>query len=236
MLTAKGAATRQRIIEGAATAIRELGVAGTTLDDVIAATATSKGQLFHYFPGGREELLLAVANHESERVLLDQQPYLGQLDSWAAWRSWRDTLVQRYRHQGVHCPLGTLITELGRHSPAAQAITGRLIEQWQGAVQAGITAMQRSGQIAPALDAARTAAAIIAAIQGGVTILMSTGSSQHLEAALDTMLLFLRGAEEPQEVDQRSSGSTPRVSGSSQNSAMTSAAGKKVTSPATAKR
>jgi hypothetical protein len=67
--------------------------------DVIAVTATGKGQLFHYFPGGREELLLAVADYESERVLLDQQPYLGQLDSWAAWRSWRDTLVQRYRRQ-----------------------------------------------------------------------------------------------------------------------------------------
>ncbi len=59
-------------------------------------------------------------------------------------------------------------------------------------LQAGITGMQQSGQISPALDAARTAAAIVAAIQGGVTILMSTGSSQHLEAALDTALLFLR--------------------------------------------
>jgi AcrR family transcriptional regulator len=240
VLTVKGIATRQRIIDGAAAEIRAHGVAATTLDDVIAVTATSKGQLFHYFPGGREELLLAVADYESERVLVDQQPYLGQLDSWAAWRSWRDTLVQRYRRQGVHCPLGTLITELGRHSPAAQAITGRLIERWQSDVQAGITAMQQSGQIAPALDAARTAAAIIAAIQGGVTILMSTGSSQHLEAALDTMLLFLRGeatdAGESQDADQRSSGSTPRVSGSSQNSTMTSAAGKKVTSPATANR
>jgi hypothetical protein len=52
--------------------------------------------------------------------------------------------------------------------------------------------MQQSGQISPALDAARTAAAMVVAIQGGVTILMSTGSSQHLEAALDTALLFLR--------------------------------------------
>lgn len=51
--------------------------------------------------------------------------------------------------------------------------------------------MQKSGQVAPGLDAGRTAAAIIAALQGGVTILMSTGSSEHLEAALDTALLFL---------------------------------------------
>jgi AcrR family transcriptional regulator len=192
MLTAKGTATRQRLIDGAAAEIREHGVAATTLEDVIARTSTSKGQLFHYFPGGREELLLAVADYEGERVLHDQQPYLSQLDSWTAWRSWRDTVVRRYRQQGVHCPLGTLITELGRHSPAARAVTGRLIERWESDLRAGITAMQRSGQIASGLDAARTASAIIAAIQGGVTILMSTGSSRHLEAALDTALLFLR--------------------------------------------
>jgi AcrR family transcriptional regulator len=191
MLTVKGTATRQRIIDGAAAEIREHGVAATTLDDVLARTSSSKGQLFHYFPGGREELLLAVADRESERVLDDQRPYLGQLDSWAAWQAWRDTVVRRYRDQGVHCPLGTLITELGRHSPAARSVTGRLIERWQSDLQAGITGMQQAGQIAPGLDAARTAAAIVAAIQGGVTILISTGSSRHLEAALDTALLFL---------------------------------------------
>ncbi len=191
MLTTKGTATRQRIIDGAAAEIREHGVAATTLDDVLARTATSKGQLFHYFPGGREELLLAVADYESERVLGDQQPYLGHLDSWAAWQAWRDIVVRRYRDQGMHCPLGTLITELGRHSPAARSVTGRLIERWQSDLQAGITGMQQAGQIAPGLDATRTAVAIIAALQGGVTILMSTGSSRHLEAALDTALLFL---------------------------------------------
>jgi hypothetical protein len=117
---------------------------------------------------------------------------MSQLASWEAWQSWRDTVVQRCRDQGVHCPLGTLITELGRHSPAARAVTGRLIERWQSDLHKGITGMQRSGQIASGLDAARTAAAIIAALQDGVTILMSTGSSEHLEAALDTALLFLR--------------------------------------------
>lgn len=49
MLTTKGTATRQRIIDGAADEIREHGVAATTLDDVLARTGTSKGQLFHYF-------------------------------------------------------------------------------------------------------------------------------------------------------------------------------------------
>lgn len=192
MLTAKGLATRQRIIDGAADEIRERGLAGTTLDDICRRTATGKSQLFHYFPGGREELLLAVAGREADRVLADQQPYLGQLTSWPAWQAWRDAVVDRYQRQGVHCPLGVLISELGRQTPAAQAVTRQLIEQWQADVQAGITAMQERGEIDANLDAARTAAAIIAAIQGGVTILMSTGSVAHLEAALDTALAYLR--------------------------------------------
>ena len=60
-LTAKGEATRRRIIEGAAAVIRSNGVAATTLDDIRAHTQTSKSQLFHYFPDGKDQLLLAVA-------------------------------------------------------------------------------------------------------------------------------------------------------------------------------
>jgi AcrR family transcriptional regulator len=194
-LTSKGAATRARIVDGAAAEIRENGAA-ITLDDVCRRTGTSKGQLFHYFPDGREQLLLAVAEREAERVLTDQQPHLSRLTTWDAWQDWRNAVVRRYQEQGVHCPLGVLMTELGRNTPAAQAVTGQLIEQWQDDLHTGIISMQQSGQIADGIDAGRTAAAIVAAIQGGVVILMSTGSSRHLEAALDTSLLYLKSGEQ----------------------------------------
>jgi AcrR family transcriptional regulator len=74
-LTSKGAATRQRIIEGAAAEIRERGVTGVTLDDICARTAAGRSRLFHYFPGGKEELLLSVARHEVGRVVSGQQPH-----------------------------------------------------------------------------------------------------------------------------------------------------------------
>ena len=40
--------------------LREKGVSAATLDDVMARTRASKSQLFHYFPAGKDELLLAV--------------------------------------------------------------------------------------------------------------------------------------------------------------------------------
>jgi AcrR family transcriptional regulator len=193
-LTPKGAATRRRIVAGAAAEIRDHGTSSTTLDDVCARTSVSKGQIFHYFPGGKEELLLAVAAREADLVLEDQEPYLHDLTSWQAWQDWRDAVIARYEKQGINCPLGVLITQLGRATPAAQALTAQLLAQWQGALRTGIVDMQRAGQINPRLDPDRTAAALVAAIQGGVAILMSTGQITHLEAALDTSLELLRAS------------------------------------------
>jgi AcrR family transcriptional regulator len=191
-ITAKGRATRQRIVEGAAAEIREHGVATTTLDDVRARTGTSKSQLFHYFPDGKEQLLLAVAEHEAALVLADQQPQLGKLDSWRAWQSWRDTVVDRYRRQGQQCPLNVLISQLGRSTPGAQAVVTELLNRWQSEIADGIRGMQAQGKIASGVQPDQAAAALLAGIQGGVVVMLSTGRLTHLEAALDVGIKHLR--------------------------------------------
>ena len=137
----------------------------------MARTRTSRSQLFHYFPDGKDELLLAVAHHEADRVLADQQPHLGDLSTWAAWQAWRDTLVARYRAQGEHCPLATVNSELGRNSPGARAVSAELMRRWRGEIAEGIRRLQATGQVDPALDATRSAAALLAGIQGGVLLL-----------------------------------------------------------------
>ncbi|MEV1176300.1 TetR/AcrR family transcriptional regulator [Nonomuraea sp. NPDC049784] len=196
-LTRKGAATRQRILEGAAARIREHGVAATTLDDVLAETATSKSQLFHYFPGGREELLLAVARFEADRVLEDQRPQLGELTSWPSWQAWRDKVVDRYRRQGRLCPLNSVTSQLGSGTPGAQAVVTELMHRWQAEIATGVRHMQDAGEIDPGLDPDRAAAALLAGIQGGVLIQMSTGRTTHLEAALDMGIAHLRASRLP---------------------------------------
>ncbi len=166
-LTAKGRATRARIVEGAAEVLREQGVGYTTLDDIRDRTATSKSQVFHYFPDGKDELLLAVAQFEADRVLEDQQPHLGRLDSWESWHLWRDTLVERYERQGDHCPLGSLFLQVGRSRPGARAIVTELLRQWQDQLARGIRALQSNGLTSPTLDADRTAAALLAKAHPG---------------------------------------------------------------------
>jgi AcrR family transcriptional regulator len=203
-LTAKGAATRQRIIEGAAQSIREVGVGDTTLDDIRMRTATSKSQLFHYFPNGRDELLLAVAQFEADRVLGDQQPHLSNLSTWESWQLWKVALLRRYRTQGPTCPLAVLMSELGRTDPAAQAVTRSLLLRWRTDLAVGVRTMQLNGATSESLDPDLLAGALVAGIQGGVMILLATGSSTDLESVVDLLLDQLRAPEQrSQDPDHR---------------------------------
>ena len=191
-LTRKGEQTRARVVAGAAAEARERGVDEVRLEDVMARAGVSKGQLFHYFPAGKEELLLAVVEHEADQVLADQEPMLSNLTSWAGWQEWRDVLVARHLAQGMLCPLNGLLGQAGRRAPAAQAVVTRMMVRWQARIDDGIRHMQATGEISPDVDAGRVSSALLAGIQGGVVMMLSTGRIDHLEAALDLTIGSLR--------------------------------------------
>jgi AcrR family transcriptional regulator len=192
-LTAKGRETRQRIIEGTAAHLRGEAGLEVTLDEVRASTHTSKSQIFHYFPGGKDELFLEVARFEAGRVLREQQPHLDELDSWESWQRWRDAVVARYRQQGPQCAM-TSLSRQTNITPGATEVSRLLLASWQDRLRRGIEKMQANGFIAPQLDAQRASAAMLAALQGGIVILQATGLTDHLEAALDAALAQLRAA------------------------------------------
>ena len=177
--SAKGEATRQRMIHAAALLIRENGVPETTLDDVLEATSTSKSQLFHYFPAGRSDLLVAVATHEAAQVLEAQEPYLSDLSSSEAWERWRRAVMDHYIQLGDRCPLGALTSELGKTSAETRNIVTTLYDTWESALAHGVAALPGQSH-----DATRVARCILTAIQGGVVMLRATGRVDYLEAAL----------------------------------------------------
>jgi AcrR family transcriptional regulator len=196
-LTAKGTATRQRIVEGAAALIRDQGAANVSLDDIRAATSTSKSQLFHYFPDGKSDLLLAVARYEAEQVLAEQQPMLGDLTSWPKWQAWRQRVIDRYRVQGQSCPLSALTSQLGLADPATQAVITDLYDRWLGYLVNGIEALIAAGEIDGRTNAGDAASAILTAVTGGATMLQATGRIGYLEVSLTEALNGLRLAAAP---------------------------------------
>jgi AcrR family transcriptional regulator len=192
-LTPKGAATRDRIVATAADLVLARGVRSTSLDDIRAGTATSKSQLFHYFPAGKSELVGAIAALQGERVLDAQRPYLDELDSWASWQSWRDAVVAHYAAQASWgCPIGTLARELIGSDPARAAEAAAYMDRWRGCLEAGLRRMQARDLLRDDADPATLGLAVFASLHGGLLLTQTMRSIEPLEAALDGSLVTLR--------------------------------------------
>lgn len=189
MLTAKGAATRERIVLGTAELIRARGVT-VGLDDIRTATSTSKSQLFHYFPDGKADLLLAVARHEAAQVLADQQPELSNLTTWPDWQRWRARVIEIYDGQRAGCPLAALVSQLA--TPGAREIITDLYSHWHTALTIGIQALKAAGETRPTLNEQNAATTILTAITGGAGLLQATDDMTYLETALTTAIDALR--------------------------------------------
>jgi AcrR family transcriptional regulator len=192
-LTAKGRATRGRIVEVAAQLMLERGVARTTVEDIQSEARVSASQLYHYF-GDKKALVHAVIEHITDQVLCTQRQAAGPLDSFAALGQWRDFVVdfQRQRGGAGGCPLGTLVSDLAETDPQARAELAASLGQWEGLLRDGLTAMRDRGELSPAADPDQLALALLAAVQGGLLLSQARRDTRALEVALDTALAHLR--------------------------------------------
>jgi AcrR family transcriptional regulator len=192
-LTVKGAATRDRIVRAAADLILDRGVGGLTLDDIRAGTATSKSQLFHYFPGGKSDLVAAIATLQSERVLEAQRPWIEHLDTFESWQGWRDALVAYYRDlTHKYCSISAMVNEVAPSDPQLAAYVNKYAEDWHHSLVAGVRRMREANRLGAGADPERLGTAIFAALQGGLLIMQARDSIEPLAAALDGALDTLR--------------------------------------------
>ncbi len=194
-LTRRGAATRARIVEAAATLVLDRGVGATTLDDIGTGTATSKSQLFHYFPGGKSELIGAIVAFQAARVLEAQRPFLDTLDTWDAWEGWRDAVVAHYSSQpSWGCPIGALASELIASDPARAAEVTAHMDRWRDYLRAGLARMLAAGRLRADADLEALSLSVFASLQGGLLLAQAMQSPRPLEAALDAALTALKAA------------------------------------------
>jgi TetR/AcrR family transcriptional repressor of nem operon len=191
-LTQRGAATRARIVDAAASLVETQGLANTSLDAVLALSKASKSQLYHYF-ADRDDLILAVVARKIEIVLSTNKPLLSELSSIAQLRHWRDALVAQAREVDCAggCPLGSLVGELGE-SPRARAAIAKGFTAWSEYFVRGYSRMKQTGQLLPSARPRELATATLAALQGGLLLAQVERTSKPLEASLDMAIANVR--------------------------------------------
>jgi len=183
--TARGAATRARIVDVATELVRDRGVANTTIDAVIEASKASKSQVYHYF-ANKDDLVLAVIQRQAECVLGTHEELLQRLNSLAGLRRWRDAVVELTRQTNCAggCPLGSLAAELAE-MPRPRTALAESFARWTSYFEAGFSAMQKHAGRRPGSDVKELSEAMLAALQGGLLLAQVTRSTRPLEVALD---------------------------------------------------
>jgi TetR/AcrR family transcriptional regulator, transcriptional repressor for nem operon len=189
-LTRRGEQTRQRIVDAAADLVFEQGVAGTTIEDVRAATGVSSSQLYHYFDD-KPALIRAVIEHQTDAIVSNQERF--DLSTLDGLREWRDWVVDYQRSLGCRggCPIGSLGSELAEHEPDARDQVAEGFIRWEAEIGRGLREMHAAGRLAADADPDALALALLAALQGGLLLTQIERDTRALEAGLDAILALI---------------------------------------------
>ncbi len=185
-LTERGRATRERILRAAADMMHVKGVSSTTLDEVRAASGTSKSQLYRHYPD-KDALVRDVVALQATEVLRHQHQLLRRLSSLRGLERWRDALIEHnaLRDGAYGCRLGSLASELADQDEAARKAIVRYFDTWEGLLKAGLERMKDSGALQANADAGKLATGLMAALQGGYLLAQTTQDVKPMRIALD---------------------------------------------------
>jgi len=188
-ITARGAATRDRIVQAAADLMYHKGVHATTLDDVREATGTSKSQLYRHFRD-KDALVHAVIALRGKQIIDRETQRLGRFNSFSGLIRWRNALIQvsSLQNGAYGCALGSMANELSDEDEEARNSLDELFRTWEELLAVGLQRMQAKGTLSPKADPEQLAIGLMAALQGGYLLANTAHNVQPMEIALDLAL------------------------------------------------
>ncbi|WP_309570649.1 TetR/AcrR family transcriptional regulator [Deinococcus sp.] len=196
--TDRGRSSRARIVDAACDLFYERGVAATGLNDVVSASGTGKGQLYHYFQD-KPDLVLAVVHAQVERTMQPQQSPLDQMRHADDLRAWANQAVLAHSGgQPARCPLGALVSEVADHHDGLRHALDEGFTRWRSVLTIGLTRLQQRGIARTDREADDLAEVLLCAYEGGVLMSEVRGHTAPLRLALDAALeVVLEGSGVP---------------------------------------
>ena len=186
------AAHRDRMIASAALLIRERGARPTAIGDVLAHSGAPRGSAYHYFPGGRSELLCAAVDYAAEYVaaaICDADSGVRMLDTAVAF--YRDGLLASDFRAG--CPVLAVAVEAGDPETSAEVVahTAAAFDRWRQLITARLTFDGVSRSTAHEL-----ATLVIAALEGALALARTERDTAPLDAVHRQLRRLLKTATE----------------------------------------
>jgi len=190
--TGRGRASRERIVERAADLFAERGIAGTSVDEVLAAAKAGKGQFYHYFRN-RDELAAAAVGYRCAQVVDGLTEALGDVSSLAGLEQALAGFIAGFEQTGLPgCPIGTLAAEVAGRNEAARLQAAAGFDAWERLLADALERMLQRGELRADAQPAVLATGLLASIEGGMVLSQARKDPASLRIAVDAGLAQVR--------------------------------------------
>ena len=175
------ARTKERIISVSADLLRRQGYTGTGVKQIVAAAGAPFGSLYHFFPGGKEQLGAETVRWSGEvygrllPLIFDASP-----DLVSGVRTFFAEAARQLEETGYAegCPIATVALEVSSFSEPLRQACADVFRSW---IEAGTQRFAAAGL--PEATARRLVTGLLAALEGAFVLCRAMHDSQPLEIA-----------------------------------------------------
>lgn len=173
--------TRDRIVRASAELLRRQGYNATGVKQIVARAEAPFGSIYHFFPGGKEELgAAAVRSSGATYALLLPAVFDPEPDVVSGVRAFFAGAAEHLRESGYAdaCPIATVALEVSSASEPLREACAEVFADWIGA---GAERFEAAGIAAG--RARELAIALIAALEGAFVLARAQRTTEPLTVA-----------------------------------------------------
>jgi TetR/AcrR family transcriptional repressor of nem operon len=193
--SAKGAATRDQILDAAGRLIHLRGYHSTSLDDVLRESGVGKGNFYYYFKS-KEGLGFAIIDRVVQAFLeRTLEPAFADeaADPIEQIHGFLDRLVESHRKRNCvgGCPMGNLASELSDVHEGFRQRLAEIFEHWRVKVEGALERGRASGRLRADLDVGGAAGFVVASLEGAILMAKVTRDIAVMEKSVVELKQYL---------------------------------------------
>jgi AcrR family transcriptional regulator len=179
---------RDRLLRATETMLREAGMAGTGIKDVVKRSGAPIGSLYHYFPGGKTQLVTeALEIHAGRSQALIARFFAGRASAASAVRELFETAARGFDEAGADkgCAIGAVSLDLQAGDSQARRICAATFEGWRDSIEPHLPFPDKARRVAFAVT-------IVAALEGAFVLARAARSGAPFREVGKSLAAALR--------------------------------------------
>lgn len=184
--------TRERLLQAAFQEVHRSGFRGSDLETILATAGVTKGALYHHFES-KEALGYAVVDEVIRRIMDDKwlRPLQNTENPIDALVGVVQSTSLKPEHVAHGCPLNNLAQEMSPLDEGFRKRLAKMFSEWHDGIAAALRGGQKRGVVRRDVDADETAAFLIAAYEGYISLAKNAQDVRVLQSGVKTMIRYL---------------------------------------------